>query len=153
MAARNTADEIKVFWEPPESDFDTEIGTVALLANRFVNAKLQGKLCADDSQAITEAELKDVELFLTCYFLSTRKPQTISSSVLGLSNSKQGAFSFAGMMGNTYGQMAIELDCTGVLRDIVAKANAAAMGNVDAQSESSFSLLSDAGRTLLPEES
>lgn len=146
--ARNTAAEIKVVWEPPETDFDTQINTVAALANRFVNGRIQGRKC-EGGDSITETELKDVELMLTAYFLSTRKREVVSGNLLNVSTARQGGFGFAGMMGNHYGQMAIELDCTGTLRDIVARANAAAQGNVDEQAQSSFMFASDADETLL----
>lgn len=149
MSARNNAEDVKAVWEPPSTNFDSTINTVAALANRFVNDRLQGQLCSDSGQAISEGQLKDVELFLTCYFLSTRKKENVSGSMLGVSASRQGGFGFTGMMGNLYGQMAVELDCTGKLRDIVARANAAARGDVDAQTESAFLLVSDADLDIL----
>lgn len=145
--ARNTLAEIKQIWEPPES-MDADITTISEIANRFVNSRIQGKECSS-GMAITEAEMKDVELFLTGYYLSTRKKPTVSANVLNVSQTREGAFAFTGMMGNHYGQMAIELDCTGTLRDIVARSNAAAQGDVDEQAPSQFSLVSDADQELL----
>jgi len=104
MTNRVTAEEVKVVFDTQEADATVEafIG----VANRMVTANLSGELNDDI--------LTDIELFLSCHFLSCKDPRTSEESDVEVS-AKFTAKYGKGFESTTYGQMALSLDSTGIL--------------------------------------
>lgn len=112
MANRVTADELREIFDTTLTDdtLDTFIG----IANRIVTSYLGA------TTVLTDAEKKDVELFLSAHLASTmRDPQAQSENVGGaggggVSITYHGK-SGMGLSASFYGQQVILLDRTGIL--------------------------------------
>lgn len=150
--ARVTATQVKVLWTPPSSSFtDANIESVIDTASLLVD-DLVGEKCEKSGNAISAARLAQVELYVACYMLSTKSAPNSTFNVVQASATRQGGFSPIGMLGNQFGQIAVELDCTGCLRRVAAQAAAAAAGQTDDVETSEFAALSNAKLSLLTDD-
>jgi hypothetical protein len=77
------------------------------LANRFTTATLA-------SAGLIEAVLKDIELMLSCHFITLRDPRVASEGVATVSQSFQYSVG-KGLEASMYGQQAMMIDTSGTL--------------------------------------
>lgn len=110
MAARNTQAEVRAIAEFEDS---LTLTPFINLANRFTDS-----VCTDSS--LTEAQLKDIELYLSAHFASLREQRIASEKAGPVSASYQYKVGYR-LDATMFGQQAILLDTSGALAELNRK--------------------------------
>jgi hypothetical protein len=77
-------------------------------ANAFVTASLGSSL-------LSESILKEIERWITAHMIASTKERQAKEEEAGGAKIKYAGYWGAGLLGTSYGQMAVALDTTGVL--------------------------------------
>jgi len=115
MAVRTTATEVKGILDScvlADSVVDTYIAT----ANRFINVVYA------DSASLTDAQLEDIEMWLTAHMISvSRHRQTAAETIDDVTVKYTGYWSKQ-LESTSYGQMVLMLDTTGLMGNVGKRA-------------------------------